>query len=617
MPDVIQLLPDSIANQIAAGEVVQRPSSVVKELIENAIDAEASHIQVIIKDSGKTLVQITDDGKGMSITDARMCFERHATSKLTSSEDLFHIKTMGFRGEALASIAAVAQVELKSRRDEDETGTSIVIEGSKVKKQEPVACQQGTSISVKNLFYNIPARRNFLKSNPVEMRHIIDEFQRAALGNPEIDFSLYQNDMEVYKLSAGKLSKRIINIFGNNYKEQLVSCQEETPHMGIMGYTGKPEYAKKTRGEQFLFVNKRYIRSNYLNHAISQAYEGLMTTDAHPFYVLFLEIDPTDIDVNVHPTKTEIKFIDERTIYGLIKAAVKQALGVHNVTPTLDFNSDINTNLEKDIKPDQHSSLYRENYLDGLHKDERESSNIKNWEQLYNPEKEISDLKIDELLRSGTGHSPEPIKFQSDLNQQGQADLTGSQPKAQVFQVHQAYILSQVKSGLMFIDQQAAHQRILYERYLLSLTENKESSQRLLFPQTLELNPADFSLVMEIRDEIKALGFEFEAFGNQAVIINGIPVGIEGHDEKTIFENLIEQFKFYKKELSLEVKENLARSLALHSSIRRGKVLLEIEMVSLIDQLFGCKNPNYSPVGEKAYFIFSFEEIIKSFNRQN
>jgi DNA mismatch repair protein MutL len=353
MRDIIHLLPDSIANQIAAGEVVQRPGSVVKELIENSIDAGAENIHVIIREAGRTLVQVIDDGIGMSVTDARMCFERHATSKITRADDLFRIRTMGFRGEALASIAAVAQVELKTKRKEDELGTRICIEGSRFIKQEPEACRTGTSVEVKNLFYNIPARRNFLKSNSVEMRHVIDEFQRTALSHPDIGFRLHQNDMEVYNLPAGKLVKRIINLFGRNYQEQLVVCKEDTPHLKIMGYAGKPGFAKKTRGEQFLFVNERYIRSNYLVHAIQSAYENLIPQDYFPFFVIFLEIDPKHIDVNVHPTKTEIKFVDERTIYGLIRATVKQALGQHNITPSLDFSYNINMDLQKDFGGEQ------------------------------------------------------------------------------------------------------------------------------------------------------------------------------------------------------------------------------------------------------------------------
>ena len=342
MADIIRLLPDAIANQIAAGEVVQRPASIVKELMENSIDAGCSRIQVLVRDAGKALVQVIDDGKGMSETDARMSFERHATSKIRTAEDLFAIRTMGFRGEALASIAAVAQVEMKTRARGAELGTRICVEGSEVKEQEPVVATEGTSIAVKNLFFNVPARRNFLKSNPVEMRHIVEEFQRVALAHPEISFSLHQNDMETYQLSAGKLSQRIVQLFTKNHQEQMAACREETPHVKMWGYIGRPEFSKKTRGEQYFFVNERYIKSNYLHHAVMGAYEGLLQSDTYPFYVLFLEVDPQQIDINVHPTKTEIKFSDERTVYAIVQSAVRQAIGTHNLTPSLDFDQDVN-----------------------------------------------------------------------------------------------------------------------------------------------------------------------------------------------------------------------------------------------------------------------------------
>ncbi|MGB5979348.1 MAG: DNA mismatch repair endonuclease MutL, partial [Cyclobacteriaceae bacterium] len=342
MSDIIRLLPDALANQIAAGEVVQRPASVLKELLENAIDAGSKYIQVVLRDAGKSLIQVTDDGTGMSETDARLSFERHATSKIRETEDLFRIRTMGFRGEALASIAAVAQVEMKTRRREDELGTFLAVEGSEVKKQEPAQTNQGTTICVKNLFYNVPARRNFLKSNPVEMRHLNDEFQRVALANPEVSLSLTHNDLEIYQLTPGKLSQRIVGLFGKGHREQLVAVDEDTNHMVVHGYIGKPEFSRRTRGEQFFFVNNRYIRNNYLNHAVVNAFEGLMREDHYPFYVLFIEIDPSHIDINVHPTKTEIKFDDERTVYGIIRSAVKQGLGTHNIAPSLDFDQDVN-----------------------------------------------------------------------------------------------------------------------------------------------------------------------------------------------------------------------------------------------------------------------------------
>ena len=342
MPDIIHLLPEYLANQIAAGEVVQRPASVVKELLENAVDAHAMQVQLIVKEAGKQLVQVVDNGAGMSPTDARMSLERHATSKIRSTEDLFRIRTLGFRGEALASIAAVAQVEIRTKQREHDTGTLLLVEGSQITSQQPTACPDGTSIAVKNLFFNVPARRNFLKSNAVEMRHILDEFQHVALANPQIAFSLYQNDLEVFSLPAGKLSQRIVALLGNGYKEQLAACEEVTHSISVRGFVGKPESSKKSRGDQFFFVNNRFIRSAYLNHAVLAAYEGLLARDTHPFYVLFLELDPKAIDINVHPTKTEIKFEDEKTVYAVVRAAVKQSLGLHNIAPSLDFDGDVN-----------------------------------------------------------------------------------------------------------------------------------------------------------------------------------------------------------------------------------------------------------------------------------
>ena len=386
MPDIIQLLPDSIANQIAAGEVVQRPASAVKELIENSIDADATQIKLILKEAGKTLLQIIDNGKGMSETDARMSLERHATSKIRKAEDLFTLRTMGFRGEALASIAAVSQMEMKTRLSEDELGTLLVVEGSDIKRQEPVVCDKGTSISVKNLFYNIPARRNFLKSNASEYQHILDEFQRLALSHPEIAFQLIETDSIEYDLAPGKLSQRIVGIFGKAYQEQLAPCLEDTPLMKITGYVGKPHSAKKKRGEQFLFVNKRFVRNNYLNHAVMSAFEGLLADGSFPFYVLFIEIDPKHVDVNVHPTKTEIKFDDERAVYAVVLSAVRQAIGAHNLTPAIDFDEDVNIIS----KLTNASSQSKEIYFEERFSTSLKRSNLENWEKVFDDDKFVT-----------------------------------------------------------------------------------------------------------------------------------------------------------------------------------------------------------------------------------
>ncbi len=628
MNDIIQLLPDAIANQIAAGEVVQRPASALKEMLENAVDAEATQIQVIVKDAGKALMQVIDNGKGMSLTDARMCFERHATSKIRTSEDLFAIRTFGFRGEAMASIAAVAQVEMKTRQIGDELGTLIQIEGSEFKKQEPISCPEGTSIAVKNLFFNVPARRNFLKSNPVEMKHLVDEFQRVALSYPEIGFTFHQNDMELFNLSPGKLSQRIVGIFGKNYQSQLVSCQEETPHLNVKGYVGKPENAKKTRGEQYFFVNNRYIRSNYLHHAVANAYDGLMPADMHPFYVLFLEIDPSHIDINVHPTKTEIKFDDERTVYAVIRSSVKQALGAHNVVPTLDFNLDVNftenwksdegrktaVSQENSYKPDD---LGKENSYKTFQSPSFRSQSVSGWERLFEGVEQQKNWESEPLKRAQE-EDQDFLTFPSKANDQSakesifpiEQDQTGA-----TFQVEQSYIIAQMSSGLLILDQQATHERILYERYSSQLHKNAGLSQQCLFPQHIQLSPADFALVMDIKSELHKLGFVVEEFGKETILIQGVPADIQVTNEKILFEGLLEQFKHFKSELSLDNRENLARSLAKRSSIKKGAKLGAPEMEMLVGQLFACQNPNYGLGGNKTFVKLDLNKIHAFFNR--
>lgn len=597
MPDKIQLLPDSIANQIAAGEVVQRPASAVKELMENAIDAGAKNIRLIVKDAGKTLLQVIDDGTGMSETDARMSLERHATSKIRKAEDLFTLHTMGFRGEALASIAAVAQMEMKTRLTEQELGTLIVVEGSDVKRQEPVQCETGTNICVKNLFYNIPARRNFLKSNPVELRHIIEEFQRLALANPELSFTFIQTDELVYDLPAGKLSQRIVNLFGKNYQEQLAACQEETDMVKVTGYVGKPDFARKTRGEQFLFVNKRFIRSNYLHHAVMNAFEGLLSENSFPFYVLFIEIDPRHIDVNVHPTKTEIKFDDERAVYAVVRSAVRQAIGSHNLTPALDFDADVNLITKLSNASSQSNEVYfDERFSTALHR-----SNLENWERMFDGHETVK--------RQEDLSQPQTLRFESALNK---SDETFVEDKL-LFQLHSRFIVKQVKSGMMIIDQQAAHERILFERFTDQLRTKSAQSQQSLFPQAVTLSAADFALVLEMKQEIEALGFRFEIFGKNTLLVNGVPSPVAGGNEKNVFEGLIDQFKLNQSELALPIQENLARSLAKRASIKAGQRLAKEEMQSLINSLFTCGTPAYSPDGSSTYFIFELTKIESYF----
>lgn len=599
MSDIIQLLPDSIANQIAAGEVVQRPASAVKELMENSIDAGGKNIRLIVKDAGKTLLQVIDDGMGMSETDARMSLERHATSKIRRAEDLFTLHTMGFRGEALASIAAVAQMEMKTRLAKDELGTFIVVEGSEIKRQEPVACDQGTSISVKNLFFNIPARRNFLKSNPVELKHILDEFQRLSLAHPDLSFSFIQGDEVIYDLPTGKLSQRIVNLFGKSYQEQLAACQEETDMVRVTGYVGKPDFARKTRGEQFLFVNKRFIRSNYLHHAIMNAYEGLLPENSFPFYVLFIEIDPKHIDVNVHPTKTEIKFDDERAVYAVVRAAVRQAIGSHNLTPALDFNADVNIISKLNSATHSNEVYFDERFSSSLHR-----SNSENWEKLFEGHEALKP-KGDEL--AGSVHT---LRFESSINKPDDNPVV--QEKV-LFQLHARYLVKEVKSGMMIVDQQAAHERILFEKFLQQFRQKSIQSQQSLFPQPVAFSASDFALVMEMQQEIEALGFRFEVFGKNTLLINGIPANINSGREKELFEGLIEQFKINQSELSLPIPENLARSLAKRAAIKAGQRLSKEEMAGLIDGLFACQTPNYSPDGRPAFFIFELGKIENHF----
>jgi DNA mismatch repair protein MutL len=602
MPDIIQLLPDSIANQIAAGEVVQRPASAVKELMENSIDAGATSIRLIIKEAGKTLIQVIDDGMGMSETDARMSLERHATSKIRTAEDLFTIRTMGFRGEALASIAAVSQLEMKTRQADKELGTLVVVEASEVRRQEVTAAEKGTSISVKNLFFNIPARRNFLKSNPVELRHIVEEFQRLALAHPEITFSLVQGDELVYDLPAGKLSHRIINLFGKSYQEQLAACSEETDYVKVTGYIGKPEFARKSRGEQFLFVNNRFIRSNYLHHAVINAFEGLILENSFPFFVLFIEIDPKHIDVNVHPTKTEIKFDDERAVYAVVRSAVRQSLGTHSLSPGLDFSEDVNiiAKLNTTSADAARKVYFEERFQASFHR-----SNLQHWDKLF----EGQDTREQAIPQSDL--SPAELAFLEERKPEGERIAR----QEEVLQLNQQYILRPVQTGLMVIHQQAAHERVLFEKFLRQISSKTGESQQCLFPQPLELQAADFAMVLEMESEIQALGFRFDVFGKNTLLINGIPAGISTGQEKQIFEGLIEQFKSNQSELSLPVKENLARALAKRVAIKSGVKLSVEEMRNLVTSLFACQAPGYCPDGDTTYFIFDLGKIGMYFKR--
>lgn len=627
MSDIIQLLPDSVANQIAAGEVVQRPASAVKELVENAIDAGADKIKIIVKDAGKSLLQIIDNGCGMSVTDARLCFERHATSKIRRAEDLFAIRTMGFRGEAMASIAAIAQVELKTRRMEDELGTIVEIEGSKVTNQYPEALPAGTSICVKNLFYNIPARRNFLKSNAVEMRHIIDEFQRIALAHPQIFFSLHSEGNELFHLPAESLKQRIVHLFGNSYNQRLVPVEEETTIISLKGFIGKPEYAKKTRGEQFFFVNNRFVKDPYLNHAVMNAYEDILPAETFPLYVLFIDIDPSKIDINVHPTKTEIKYEDDKAIYAILRSAIKRSIGRYNIAPSLDFNQEtsftnlitskpleeiqaptisFNPNFNPFEDPKSTSKARSSAYAEGF---EKKAGIPQNWDTLYKISQQEHAEQLPLISADETGEA------RSEAPRTVQKEDSAKSPK-QFFQLHNRFIVSQIHSGFMLIDQQAAHERILFEQYKEQLENNQGSSQQSLFPQTVELNSADFALMEDILPEIQTLGFQLRPFGKTTFIVDGIPADLgAGINESKILEQLLEDFKNNKDALQLNKRENLARSLAKNAAIKPGTVMDTQEMAELIDNLFATESPSISIHGKPIIVTITLQELMERFNR--
>ncbi|MEM6644066.1 MAG: DNA mismatch repair endonuclease MutL [Bacteroidota bacterium] len=609
MSDIIRLLPDSIANQIAAGEVVQRPASAVKEMLENSVDAGAKQIQLIVKDAGKVLIQVVDDGKGMSMTDARMSFERHATSKISTSDDLFRIKTLGFRGEALASIAAVAQVELKSKRVEDELGTHLIIASSEVKSQEPAAVPTGTSISVKNLFYNVPARRNFLKSTPVELRHIHDEFQRIALAHPEINFTFIQNDLTAFRLESGKLSKRIVQLFGKGYQQQLIPYAEETDLLKLRGYLGKPEFAKKTRGEQFFFINGRFIKNSYLNHAVVKGFEGLLKEDYFPFYCIFIEIDPIHVDINVHPTKTEVKFDDDRMLYGIINATTRQALASFNVTPSLDFSTEVSF---------EHLNEKRES-AEFITKKEREYSSFRTLE---NSQARLE--KLNELYASASSEEvsaiaeaqrerPAEALYPSRINESNESESLP--PKTGTYHLHSRYLLRQVKSGMIVLDKSAALERIIFEQYQAAISNRSTTTQSCMFPERVKLNPSDLSLVREIKKEINQLGFEFEEMGDQGIVIQGIPSALAPCNEKEVFEGLLDQYKQNVQKLDLPKNESLTRAIAKRVATSKSDKLKAEEMDQLMDQLFACEQPNYTPDGNATYILVSLDKIDAWFRK--
>ncbi|MFL5786988.1 MAG: DNA mismatch repair endonuclease MutL [Flavisolibacter sp.] len=612
--DRIQLLPDNIANQIAAGEVIQRPASAVKELLENAVDAGATEIRLFINDAGKSLIQVTDNGMGMSETDARMAFERHATSKIRNIEDLFHIRTMGFRGEALASIAAVSQVELRTRREEDETGTLIEIENSVVTRQQPAALPVGTSICMKNLFFNVPARRNFLKSNTAELRHIVDEFVRVALAFPGVFFSMTSNGQEIFHLEAGSLKQRIVQLLGNSYNSKVVAVKEDTDYLNIYGFIGKPETAKKTRGDQYFFVNNRFIKSGYLNHALQNAYQDMIPADSFPMYVLFIDLDPIQVDVNVHPTKQEIKFEDEKIVYAFVQAAVKHSLAQFSITPTLDFDLDSSIQqLESVQKPFTEekqnatvtSSIFQ-TFTEANQAHRIEPSRLREWNDVNTRFTSPSSLDIPENYNS----KPSPLY---SVDHQKEKEYPFDIEK--VSQIFNTYLLVPSDHYFLLIHQQAAHERIIYERMENALQGKPVSTQRSLFPATFELTPQDAVLLEALLPDLGYMGYTIEPFGKNSFVIQGTPADITAGNEKVIIEKILEQFKNFSSELKLSRREMLLRTVAWQHAVKAGTLLSDKEMQQLIHELFQCRQPSSTPTGRPTYMEFKKDQLEKMFGR--
>ncbi|MFK5958397.1 MAG: DNA mismatch repair endonuclease MutL [Lutibacter sp.] len=603
MPDIIQLLPDHVANQIAAGEVVQRPSSVVKELLENAIDAKATNITLIIKEAGKLLIQVIDNGKGMSQTDARLSFERHATSKIKKAEDLFNLNTKGFRGEALASIAAIAHVDLKSKQENQELGTHIKIKGSSLIFQENTSTPKGTSIAVKNLFYNIPARRNFLKSNSIETRHIINEFQRVALAHPNISFSFYHNKSEVYNLSTSNLRQRIVAIFGKKTNEKLVPINEVTDVLEIKGFITKPEFAKKKRGEQFFFVNDRFIKNAYLNHAVTNAFESLLSNGYFPTYFLYLTVPTKSIDINIHPTKTEIKFEDEKTLYAILRSTVKHSLGQYNVAPILDFERSASFDTPynfKDKKSDTPKVTVNPDF-NPFKSDEQKATKFpykrestEQWEHLYTGI-DIQNIEVESETVNTSLFSEEKIT-------------------SKTYQIHKKYIVSSIKSGIVYINQHLAHQRILYEEFLENITVKEAMSQQLLFPLEISFNKDDIELIKEIKEDLESVGFLFDKILDDTIIVKGIPVTITESQITIIIEQLLEDIKNDVPNASFSQLDIMAKSLAKSLAIKTGTKLDLKEQEEIVNKLFICKQPDMSPFGKTTFVTEAIEEIDKKFN---
>ena len=641
MADIIQLLPDHVANQIAAGEVVQRPASVVKELLENAIDAGATKISLIIKEAGKTLIQVVDNGKGMSVTDARLAFERHATSKIRSAEDLFALSTKGFRGEALASIAAVAHVELKTKQENIDLGTQIKIEGSEVTLQEPCATPKGSALWVKNLFFNIPARRNFLKSNPVELRHVIDEFHRVAMVHNSIHFEFISNGSELFNLPPSNIRQRLVHIFGGKTNEKLVPVEEEIDLVKIHGFIGKPDYAKKSRGEQFFFVNDRFIKSPYLHHAIISAFEGLLKDKAHPSYYLYLTVDPKSIDINIHPTKTEVKFDNEQALYAVLRSTVKHSLGQFNVAPVLDFQRDSSMDLPYDqvkkgisvpkIEVDRNfnpfisenetsESRVSSNSVSAGNKSQTFSSKFNtkksaDWEALYSglnsATNSISLLQGTSNLEFESSVNTDSLFKKSSENKNSEAIKSGKSQT--VYQLQRKYLVTKIKSGLVVIHQNRAHQRVLYEDFRKQISMSNAISQQLLFPLELTFSSKEFELLKTLEEQLEHAGFSFTSFSNQKIAIQGIPTVVTESEVSIILEQLIADMEQEVPETGFSQTDVLAKSLAKSAAVKTGAVLENEAQKHLVNQLFACEEPDRSPDGKTTFITLGVDELDKKF----
>ena len=613
MGDIIQVLPDHIANQIAAGEVVQRPASAVKELLENAIDAGADNIKLFIEDAGKSLIQVMDNGSGMSLSDARMAFERHATSKISSTDDLFAIRSKGFRGEALASIAAISKVDLKTKQADSELGTHLYMEGGKTVRQDPCQTPNGTIIRIQSLFYNVPARRKFLKSDKVELRHIYDEFERVALAHPNIHFELHHNGNRVFHLPGSPLRQRIVNVFGSKMNEKLVPVRERTDVVEISGFVVKPEFAKKSKGEQFFFVNNRFIKSGFLHHAVKAAYEQLISPDQHPAYFIFLELDPGFIDVNIHPTKTEIKFEDERTIHAILNSAVKKSLGQFNLKPSLDFDQDPDLVEIQNRKPDQivepkiQVDPSYNPFQSNPHKSEHRSfasprpdkKALEQWDEMIQ-----SSMNDQRDVSSNAFHAESKINFDDEEDSSGEKLF---------IQLHRKYILTKLNSGYIILHQQRAHERVLYEKFRAAYDQSISSSQQLLFQQPIELAPGQTETLSEHLDEIRRMGFDIAPFGNNAFIVNGVPHGLQAGDLQSIFEKFVDQAQNSSENLQNDSAHTMALLLARSLSVKPGKRLDRSEMINLAEQLFVCKQPAHSPTGKNTMITLDAEELEKRF----